>query len=560
MAGPSPQYLAEMAAAFNDENRGVRDLGDVDAPGFAAPPAHAPAMPPPVAPSLFDKQYQAVPPPVDLAAPPAAAPAPAGPPPPPQAPAGPPPGTSGAPPIPQFNAPEPDVQTRMVRGAGAIPAHEAATRGPIQNKLLEQSFVPPQEAAMRAAGRAHDAAQHETDVYEQQAAAALKQQDVFQAMAQKRALELEQMRNEYMGTIQKLSEAKIDNNRLWANSSTGDRIGAIALTLLGNSEARAHIQKKIDDDVKLQQWDYQKNKDVADGQHTAYAMAMQQFGSEDAAYAAATAAGQAATAAKIRGLGSTWKGTETQNQMDLLAAGFQHDASQSAAAGWKFIPAQMQAPQYRVAVNGFELPAPVTGAEANKITLEHGAKAMGDAYQTRLKGGIDSVLKAQEARAKGNEKADEGAAKIASMLQQAGVPAARANAELALQLLNKSPGGVGEAALRGALPDRLGRAVAGDDANAREDAYNDFVNAAIKATAGNATASEEIRVARSMGSVGDPEGRKRAIGRILGALAAVQKNAMASAPVEAQSEFLRRQNAAEGGPPTAPKGVTGGWK
>ena len=42
-----------------------------------------------------------------------------------------------------------------------------------------------------------------------------------------------------------------------------------------------------------------------------------------------------------------------------------------------------------------------------EITLEHGAKAMGDAYQTRLKGGIDSVLKAQEARAKGNEKAAE---------------------------------------------------------------------------------------------------------------------------------------------------------
>jgi len=287
----------------------------------------------------------------------------------------------------------------MVGRSGVVPAHESPTRGPIQNALLDQSFVSPQEAAGRSSFRAQLAAQHEADVYEQQAEQALKQQDAFQAAAQKRALEMERLRTDYMGTVQSLGEAKVDNNRLWANASTMDRIGTIALVMLGNSEARAAIQKKITDDVDLQKWEYEQKKDVANATHTAFGMAMQQYGSEDAAEQAAIAAGQLATSAKMRALASQWKGTESANQFDMAAAGWQHDAAQSAAAGWRFIPPAMQALQYRVAVNGFELPAPVSGAEANKITLEHGAKAVGDAYQTRLKGGIESVIQDQKSRA-----------------------------------------------------------------------------------------------------------------------------------------------------------------
>lgn len=554
MAEPSPEWLKQMAASFNAAEQ--PPIIELDEP----PPVHTGPAPASPSASLFDK-YGNMPPPGIAApdgppppAPASPAPPPAGPPPPGAPPAPGPPG----PPAP-FRSPEPDVQSQMVGRGGVVPAHESQTRGPIQNALLEQSFQPPVQAADNSSMRAQMAAQHESEVYEQQADQALRQQEAMQAVAQKRALEMDNLRADYMNTVQSLGAAKVDSNRLWANSSTMDRIGAIALTLLGNGEARAAIQKKITDDVDLQKWDYDQKKDLANAQHTAFGMAMQQYGSEDAAQQAAIAAGQLATAAKMRSLASQWKGTETANQLEMAAAGWQHDAGTSAAAGWRFVPPAAVGPQYRMAVNGFELPAPVSGAEANKITLEHGAKAVGEANQTRLKGGIDSVLQSQKDAGKGNEKSDEGASKIAQMLQTAGVPEARNAAEAALKALHASPGGILDAAARGTLGSAAHIALP-EESNAREQAYTNFKVSMLRSMAGRVNPATEELVADALGRASSPASRERAIRQALEALDEVEHNAKSAASPEAQAEFDRRRGVATGGKPMAPKGVTQGWK
>jgi hypothetical protein len=399
MATVSPAYLAQLNAGLMSAPpppQGAPMLppgvpmpppGPMDA--APPPPPPAPPGPPAVVEAGDVESWQDAPQPPNAAVPAGYAPAEAG--------------GDGQGPM------EPDVRFSPVTTPGA-PAREVETRGPTQNALLQASYGPGMEAADNIQLRSAMAAQHEADQYDLQAEHFAKQQEAMERVQQRRQWEMQQLRADYDGTIQKLGEAKLDHGRAWANMSTMDKIGATILVMLGSAAGGAqHGMKILDDrikeDVEAQKFDYQKGLDVAKAQQTAYGMAIEQYGSEDAAYHAAMASGQLAAAAKVNSLQAQWKGTDAANQADMLRASLMSGAARSAAEGYKYLQPTGGSTKYRMEIRGQQVPGLVSEERAQGYSVEHGVKPAERVDETLVKGGVEASLQERKLRA---EAAKEG--------------------------------------------------------------------------------------------------------------------------------------------------------
>jgi hypothetical protein len=463
----------------------------------------------------------------------------------------------------------PDVQFSPVASGGS-PAREVSTRGPKQEALMERSFEHPMLANEQIRDRSQEQALREQQMYEHEANVALERQAAFERQAARRAQELQMLQADYQQTISDLSRFKVDNNRVWNNTSTLDKIGATLLAIIGGAAAGPggnnivlqSLMGTINEDVDNQKRAYEAGLDFAKGQQTAYGMAMQRFNSEDAAYHAAMAAGQEAVAMKIAGMKAQWKGTDSANQADAVAGDLLFKADQNAAAGLKYLQPTMGSTKYKMKIRGYELPDPVTGAEANRLTVEHAVKTGERADDELLKGGVQSRLQSQKAQAERATKGDEGAKYISQQLQTAGIPQARTLAERALTSLNKSPGGFVDSTGRKILGQGGSEFILSDDSNQREQDYHAFRNAAMKILFGNVTAAEESRADKQFGSGSSPESRKRSINAMLAAIEEQERNIIAGASQQSADTYSERRGGASTvvGRPMAPAGAKGGWK
>jgi len=188
------------------------------------------------------------------------------------------------------------------------------------------------------------------------------------------------------------------------------------------------------------------------------------------------------------------------------------------------------------------------------------------AAEDRLRQHTVEMIKLQQeqqkidiSRDKDSGKSDEGARHIASQLQSAGVPQARTAAEEALAALQKSPGGKADAFARGVLGGAA-TSVMPEESNAREQKYQAYVNAAMKAMLGNVTESELARAEKQFGTANNPESRERAIRSSLATLDAIERNAKGGESTAAQRLFDERRAAASGNRapafvPDKPKGA-----
>lgn len=281
-------------------------------------------------------------------------------------------GTAAPPPM------NPDVQFAPVVTGGS-PAREVNTRGPQQEALLQEQYMPPLMATENVRERSVQQAAAEQAMHEEHAKQALDRQAAFERQAARRAQEMQILQADYQNTITELSRFKIDNNRVWNNTSTLDKIGALALVLLGGVGAGPSgnivlqsIMGNIQEDVDKQKDAYQKGLDLAKGQQSAFGMAMQKYNSEDAAYNAALAAGQEAVAAKIAGMSAQWKGTDAQNHADALVGQLASSAIHTRAEGLKYLQPTGGSTKYKMFVRGQERPG---------LATEAGAQAVFDKYQ-----------------------------------------------------------------------------------------------------------------------------------------------------------------------------------
>lgn len=301
-----------------------------------------------------------------------------------------------------------DVEFKPVK-VGAQPAREVPVRGPQQNALLERSFEYPIVAAGDIAQRSTEQAAREQAMYEEQAERYQEQQAAMMRVQARREQELQHLRDNYSQTIDQLSTMKVDNNRVWNNASTMDKIGATLLVMLGAFGGTGGDQSKnlplqavmgrIKDDVENQKRAYDLGLNLAKGQQTAYAMAMDQYGSEDAAYHAAMAAGQQAVAAKISGMGAQWKGTEAQNKAQAIQGEILSAADKNRADGLKYLQPTAGANKYQMTIRGQRLPGFVDEKRAQDVALEHGVKPAERTDEELVKGGIAQSTEAMKLRA-----------------------------------------------------------------------------------------------------------------------------------------------------------------
>lgn len=483
----------------------------------------------------------------------------ASPPPPPASPPGavptePAPGSIGPPPPPPPAA-DPSAHPFLVGGGGIVPAHEVDRRGPTFIRAQNQANATTQQAIAQTEERGQQAAMAEYQMARVQAARAYAREDAAMQSEAERTAELAERQKDFDSTVSQLSQMRMDPDRFWASRSTAQKVSGLIGIALGGFLQGARggsnpgldiINQAIDRDIDAQKFAYAATHDTANAKQTAFSMAMQKYQNEDAAKAMARAAALDAVMAETAQVGALHKGTEIGNRADAALAQLQIEKMNQIGQGVAFIPATQRARVFTDPRTGLRY----TENEMKGLVAKEGERDFAREQEATKIGG-QLMVKGMEQNVRTSDEAQH----ISAQLQTAGVPQARALAEKALKHLNIDEGGRAEAASRWFLGESLGRMVNSDDANAREQAYADFANAAIKATMGNATENEVVRAQAGLGERGDPASRRRSIANILDVLAGIEKNAKAGASPAAQAEFDRRRAAAEA-PNQMPKSFT----
>lgn len=399
MSGPSEAYLAQFAQLMMPGPGGssMTPIG----PGPAAPNASG-------YPSLTD--LASVPIPAPIQAPPQMPPAPIGPPPaPPAAPnmslptddpsamvSRPPPVMSQGPQIqvgaepgqPPAAPPQGHAESFplvAIPGGGTTPAHEVERRGPslLGAQALRNDTT---EAAIDTVAARNDAAaQDEYTMALQQEREARNREQAIQHSIAERDEEMQQRQQDFDSSVQQMSQAgAVDHGRFWASRSTPQKVAGIAeLLLAGFRGAPSMLTKRIDDDVRAQEFAYHATRDTASAKQNAFGMAMQKYQNVDAARAMATAASIGVTQAQLGQIAANWKGTDSANRASEAIAQLQNEKMAQIANGVQFVPAQSRGGMYIDRRTG--LPYDLTGAQ--KVAAKYLDDEQADKMKTADVGG-----------------------------------------------------------------------------------------------------------------------------------------------------------------------------
>ena len=363
---PLNPYLADVFAAWNSPTPDPFAPG-AQLAGYGPPSATpvvsgtplAPVAPPPNAtgfPSLAN--VPPAPPPPAPAGPPAPPPEPGmtsayedpnalvsrAPPAMSQAPVAPPVGVEPgpAPPPPPQPGPDPHAFDLVPTMGGGSPAHEVDLRGPtLRNAqdVRQDTYASTIGAVGERNARAADT-EYQMAV-SQERAARLREAAYQQSLAEQDE-ELQARQDDFDQTARQLSRlGQIDHGRFWASRSTGQKIaGALEVMLSGFTGGQSMIQKRIDDDIKAQEFAYMAGRDAVNAKQSAFSAAMQKYQNANAARLAARVASQDVVAAQLGQIAALNKGNETGNRALEALAQLSNDRMLMIQQGIKFMPAQ----------------------------------------------------------------------------------------------------------------------------------------------------------------------------------------------------------------------------
>lgn len=269
---------------------------------------------------------------------------------------GPPPSPAGPPP-PPVAAPAPGAGYAAVAGArdmgnaypllavpggGMIKAHERELRGPSLLAAQGNRNMASEGTIARVNDRNQDTAAQDYGMALDQERQARSREAAMQQSFAERDEEMAQRQADFDGTVKQLGKlGTIDRDRFWASRSTGQKIaGFIEMALSGFNRAPSLLQKRIDDDVKAQEFAFYATRDTAQAKQTAFSQAMQKYQNADAARSMARAAGLDTVQAQLAQMGAKWKGTDAANRADMASAALQDEKMMQIANGVQFIPAQ----------------------------------------------------------------------------------------------------------------------------------------------------------------------------------------------------------------------------
>jgi hypothetical protein len=349
---PSQGYLANVWGAASPATASTTPIGPMASgplpanlfglPGDPAPIAMPQEMAPPPVPHPQDPHVDEAlgmsvagpPPPMSTPGPPPAA-APAGPPPPA-------PRQGGYAQIAGARDMGNAYPLLGVPGGGVITAHELERRGPSLLAAQGNRNEASEQTIDRVNARNQDMALQEQAVLLDQERQARAREAAMQQSFAERDEEMAQRQADFDGTVKQLGKmGTLDRDRFWASRSTGQKIaGFIEMALSGFNRAPSLLQKRIDDDVKAQEFAFYATRDTAQAKQTAFAQAMQKYQNADAARSMARAAGIDTVQAQLAQMGAKWKGTDAANRADMASAALQDEKMMQIANGVQFIPAQ----------------------------------------------------------------------------------------------------------------------------------------------------------------------------------------------------------------------------
>lgn len=277
---------------------------------------------------------------------------------PPPAPVQPLPPPAAAPPV-NVAAPEPQQPQvpqhafPLVRvggyGTARTPEQEIEMRGPTLRNAQGLANEAEQGAVGTIADRNQDAAAVEYGMaLQQERQAQAREQGINQAQAE-RDEEMNQRLQDFDTSVKSLSQASMDPDRFWSSRSTGQKIAGLLAIGLGGFVQGARgggnagldiINQAIDRDLKAQEFDFTSRRNAADGKQTAFALAMQKYGNQDAARAMARAASIDAAQAQLGQMRALYAGTDAANRADAAMAQLQREKEQQIAHGVRFLPSQ----------------------------------------------------------------------------------------------------------------------------------------------------------------------------------------------------------------------------
>lgn len=514
-------------ASFEEEI--ARQLGIVPSP---PPMAMNLGAPPPVAP------------------PPVQAPPPVAPPPPP-----PPPPAAAVPPPEQEQPPQPMVtpfsermaMPQLVSRGHTSPAHEARTAPQSVLGAYDKAMTSEQAAGESIASRNVLGAEARADVYRDEAEEAQQRAAAVEAASAKRSEELEARKKDFDETSATLAKTKIDPNRRWNEMSGGEKalnvfsilVGAVADGATGReNRALAQFEKQMERDISAQKFAYETGANRLDQQRNAYALALQKYGSEDAAANVARMSYLDAAKMKIEQAMESAQGDQAKNKLDAMYADIDGKRADLLAKTTTIVQAKAAEPMVRDPETGAVVPL----SKYNERMWQRGEKQFG----SRLDAEKEVTVQGAKADAKARtEDVDMGAREISKGMDP--LTSARQAAENARAALVASPTNLGERFVRSTVPlgNKMVNAVS-DERMYREQAWADFQNAAIKATMGNATEGEVNRALAGLGPNASNEARMATIKRVNAILERQEKNVMARGSKEAQAEYKQRLSGAEG--------------
>jgi hypothetical protein len=433
---------------------------------------------------------------------------------------------------------------------GMTKAHEARTAGASVLGAYDNAMGAEQSAAQNIGARSIAGAEMRQEMYRQQAEDMQAKADALEGVRAKRADELNAMRQDFESTSAELAKAKIDPDRRFREMSGGEKALSVFSILLGavadgaagkENRALQQFEKQVERDIASQKFAYDAGLNRAEQQRTAYGLAMQKYGQEDAASNVARMSYLDAAKMKIEQAQSMAQSDDARNKFDSMLADIEGKRADIIAKTTAYIQPRATEAQFFDTRSG----AILSGSQANAQKLTE----YNDARKTGLEIDKGVTLEAAKGRAEGkaDKLTDEGAREIAKGMDA--IVQARQAAESARQALVAKPVTRGERMMR-ALPGGEAYLNESDsEAMRREQAWADFSNAAIKATMGNATEGEVKRAMAGIGPNASNEARLATMQRVGAILDAQEKNAMARGSKDAQAEYLsRRANAETQGP------------
>lgn len=356
--GPINPYLADVWSAFAPGAQ-LAGYGPPSATPVVSGTPLAPVAPPPNAtgfPALADVP-PAPPPPAPAGPPPAPPPAPPAPPPAapfvgPVNPSAPPisvgvdPGPQG-PPAPASPAapqpgPDPHAFDLVPKMGGGSPAHEVDLRGPTLRNAQDVRQDTYASTIGAVGERNARAADNEYQMAVSQERAARLREAAYQQSLAEQDEELQARQDDFDQTARQLSRlGQIDHGRFWASRSTGQKIaGALEVMLSGFTGGQSMIQKRIDDDIKAQEFAYMAGRDAVNAKQSAFSAAMQKYQNANAARLAARVASQDVVAAQLGQIAALNKGNETGNRALEALAQLSNDRMLMTQQAIKLMPAQ----------------------------------------------------------------------------------------------------------------------------------------------------------------------------------------------------------------------------